>query len=82
MTAEEASGMKPLSNADVLALPVTVDVVTAGRCFGISRDHSYDLVAAGDFPCPVLRVGRRWVVPRAGLLRALGIEDEPCQRSA
>lgn len=64
-----------MSASECRALPVTVDVVTAGRALGLSRDHSYDLVKAGDFPVPVIRVGRRWIVPRAGLLKALGIED-------
>ena len=67
--------LKPMSMAEVVALPATTDVATAGRAFGLSREHSYDLAKAGTFPCPVLRVGSRWIVPRAGLLKALGIED-------
>ena len=64
-----------LTHEELLALPVTVDVVTAGRAFGMSRETAYDMAAAGTFPCPVLRVGRRLVVPRAGLLRVLGVEN-------
>lgn len=66
----------PLSVQEVLEGPVSFDIVTAGRAFGLSREKAYDLAAAGEFPCPVLRIGRRWIVPRAGLLKALGIEDK------
>lgn len=59
---------------EVRAWPVTVDLPTAGRCFGIGRDASYRLAAGGDFPVPVLRVGRRLVVVRAALLAKLGID--------
>ena len=64
----------PLTVTEVLALPASTDVVTAGRAFGMSREAAYDAAAAGTFPVPVLRVGRRWVVPRAGILKALGID--------
>jgi hypothetical protein len=38
--------------ADVLTWPVTVDVPTAGRCFGLGRDVSYELARTGGFPTP------------------------------
>jgi hypothetical protein len=60
---------------EVLALPASVDIVTAGRALGLCRDTAYRLAADGGFPAPVIRVGRRWVVPRAGLLRALGLDE-------
>jgi len=62
---------------ELLALPVSVDVPTAGRAFGMHRDTAYTAAREGSFPCPVLRVGSRYVVPRAGILRALGIEQSP-----
>lgn len=62
---------------ELKALPVTVDLVTAGRAFGVSRTKAHQLAKSGEFPCPVLRLGNKYRVPRAGLLRALGIEDEP-----
>lgn len=61
---------------EVRAFPVTVDLPTAGRCFGLGRDASYDLARQGTFPCPVLRPGRRLVVTRAALLQALGEPTE------
>lgn len=65
-----------MTKAELLALPVTVDIVTAGRAFGLGRSGAYDLAARGDFPCRVVKVGRARRVPRAELLRVLGLEDE------
>ena len=60
---------------DVLAWPVTVDVPTAGRCFGLGRDVSYDLVLAGNFPIAVLKFGKQLRVTRSAILAALGIPE-------
>jgi hypothetical protein len=62
-----------MTPAEVLALPVVVDVPTAGRALGMGSTLAYELAKAGDFPCPVLKVGRLYKVPRAGLLEVLGI---------
>jgi hypothetical protein len=61
--------------AEVRRWPVTVDVVTAGRCFGLGRDASYRAAADKSLPVPVLRLGRRLLVTRAALLDALGIDE-------
>jgi hypothetical protein len=66
---------RPLTVAEVLALPASTDIVTAGRALGISREASYDRAQDGTFPCSVLRVGHRWVVPTAGLRRVLGLDE-------
>lgn len=63
-----------MSHAELLALPVSVDIVTAGRAFGIGRTKSHQLARDDEFPCPVLRVGHSYRVTRTALLRALGIE--------
>lgn len=60
---------------ELLALPVTVNLPTAARAFGLGSTLAYELAKAGTFPCPVLRVGRLYRVPRSGLLEALGIPD-------
>jgi hypothetical protein len=57
-------------------LGVSTDVPTAGRAFGYSREASYRLAQDGQFPCPVLKVGSRYVVPVAGLKRALGLDGD------
>lgn len=62
----------PLSATELRNLPSAVDLVTAGRGFGIGRTTSYQLARAGKFPVPVLRLGNCYRVTRADLLRALG----------
>jgi predicted DNA-binding transcriptional regulator AlpA len=59
---------------EVLAWPVTVDVRTAGRAWGMGRDQAYKLARDGRFPVPVLRLGRCLRVTRASILEALGID--------
>lgn len=57
------------------ALPVSVDLVTAGRALGLGRTKAHELVRAGTFPVPVLRLGRRYRVMRADLRRVVLGED-------
>lgn len=67
-----------MSVADLRALPVSVDLVTAGRAFGLGRTKAYGLARRGEFPCRVIPVGGgKYRVPRSVLLEALGVEDEP-----
>ena len=49
-------------------------VAEAGELLGISRAFAYELVARGDLP--VIRLGRRRLVPRAALLALVG-QSEP-----
>ncbi len=60
-----------MSPDELLALPVTVDVPTAGRAYGISERHAYALARQGEFPVPVRRLGRLLRVRRADLLADL-----------
>jgi len=62
---------------EVRALSVIVNLPEAGALFGLGRDASFMLADSGDFPTPVLRLGRRRVVTRAAILAALGIPDVP-----
>jgi hypothetical protein len=59
---------------EVAELPVVVDVVTAGSVIGLGRAGSYDLARRGEFPVPVLRVGRQYRVVTAHLRELLGID--------
>jgi hypothetical protein len=66
--------------AEVIALGVRTDVPTAGEILaGLCRDEAYRSVKRGDFPVPVLKVGRHLVVPVAPILELLGIKpaDQP-----
>jgi len=60
--------------AELLALPLMVDVSTAARALGLSRSTGYALARRGEFPCRVLHVGSSYRVPTAELLRVLGID--------
>jgi hypothetical protein len=71
--------VKALSATELRALSTAVDIVTAGRAFGLGRTKAHQLARAGQFPVPVLRIGNSYRVTRAALLRALGesLADEP-----
>ena len=49
----------------------TVTVEEAAQALGISRAQAYALIARGEFPCPVIKLGRRVVVPLRPLQRLL-----------
>ena len=53
----------------------TIEEVAAA--FGIARSTAYELAKAGRLPVPVIRLGRRMVVPRAALDRLLAGHADP-----
>jgi hypothetical protein len=56
------------------ALGTRTDLPTAGSILaGLSETGSRELWRRGEFPVPVLRVGRRLVVPVAPILDLLGL---------
>jgi hypothetical protein len=61
----------PIRLADLHALPPTIDIETAAGILGIGRTLAHQLAKTDRFPCPVLRLGHRYVVPTAGLIRLL-----------
>lgn len=62
-----------MSLAEVDALPAVTSLETAGRALGIGRTKAYQLARDGQFPVPVIRAGRAWLVPAAGLRTLLGL---------
>jgi excisionase family DNA binding protein len=50
---------------------LVLSVEEAGRLLGISRAFAYELVARGELP--VIRLGRRIVVPKARLFALVGM---------
>lgn len=68
------NAMPGMSVAELLALPISIDVATAGRAFGIGYGRARELARSGEFPCRVLRIGNRYRVPRSALLDALGFD--------
>ncbi|MGW0822580.1 DNA-binding protein [Streptomyces sp. NPDC002845] len=59
---------------ELLALPATVNVVTAGRALGISPNTAYELIRNGEFPVRTLRLGTMVKVPTALLWEVLGVK--------
>lgn len=65
-----------MTEDEVRALPVAVDLPTAARALGLGRTAAYELVRSGAWPTPVPRLGRLIKVPRAPLLiRGGGFES-------
>ncbi|MFJ6553155.1 DNA-binding protein [Streptomyces luteogriseus] len=60
---------------ELLALPATVNVTTAGRALGIGRDKAYELIRNGKFPVRTLPLGGTVRVPTVELWKVLGIEQ-------
>lgn len=62
-----------MTEDEVHALPVAVDLPTAVRALVLGRNTAYELVRSGAWPTPVLRLGPLIKVPRSSLLHLLGI---------
>jgi len=56
----------------IRALGAITNVQTAGAILGVGRTKAYEMVREGNFPVPVLRLGRRIVVPTPSILALLG----------
>ena len=52
-------------------MPVMLDVPEAARLLGVGRTLAYDLIRAGRWPTPVIRVGRLVRVPSGPILELL-----------
>jgi predicted DNA-binding transcriptional regulator AlpA len=60
---------------EVRALPAVVDLPTAARALGLGRTAAYELVRTGEWPTPVIRLGRLIRVPSAPLVELLGLQS-------
>lgn len=58
-----------------LAGKATIDVATVARVLNIGRAQAYAAVHSGEIKA--LRIGGRFVIPVAPLLRMLDLEDAP-----
>jgi len=67
-----------MSEADVRgireAVRATVTVEEAARILGVGRSLAYEQIRAGAFPCPVIRIGTRYVISRQALDHVLAVE--------
>jgi hypothetical protein len=53
-----------------------VSIPDASAAWNIGANLGYELAARGEFPCRVVRLGRKLLVPTADLLISLGLHDE------
>lgn len=56
--------------------PATVDIPTANTALGLSRAHGYALAQRGEYPARVLRMGARYRVVTASIVRLLSENGE------
>jgi hypothetical protein len=75
--AGEGRGMsaKTWTADDVRALGARTDFTTACNVVGISRWTGATMRDAGKLPFPVLRLGRKQIVPVSALLKLLELSD-------
>ncbi len=57
---------------ELMELPPVVDVPTAGQILGVGRSCAYELVRNGQWPTPVLHLGRLIRIPTAPLIELVG----------
>jgi predicted DNA-binding transcriptional regulator AlpA len=62
---------------ELSTLPPVVDVPTAGKILGVGRSCAYELVRSGQWPTPVLHLGRLIRIPTAPLLELVGDRSGP-----
>ncbi|MFG2948154.1 hypothetical protein [Streptomyces adustus] len=65
-----------MSEAEVLALPVSVPLELANRALGLGRTRGYQRAKNGTYPVAVLRHGVAYRCRRADILRYLGITGQ------
>ena len=65
-------------NRDQLAeLPPVLDVPAAAKVLDIGRSLAYELVRRGEWPTPVLHIGKLIKIPSEPLVRLLGVVTTP-----
>ena len=60
-----------MTRDELHALPSILNLPTAAKVLGIGRSLGYELVRTGQWPTPVVRVGKLIKIPTAPLLRLL-----------
>jgi hypothetical protein len=72
--------MKPPTRSELLALPPTTDLPMLGRAFGVSEPVARERHRRGDWErlgIRVVRLGQKWRVITADVLRVLDITPDP-----
>jgi hypothetical protein len=65
-----------MNRTELAALPAVVDVSTAAQALGLGKTAAYELIRCGQWPTPVLRLGKSIRIPTAPLLALLGLPSE------
>ena len=64
----------PSVHADVVGRPLTISVIEAGRRLGVGKQAAYDAAHRGEIP--IIRVGRRLLVPVAAFEAMLTVQSK------
>lgn len=75
MSPSTAPAVRGMSEAEVLALPVSVPLELSNRALGIGRTRGYQWAKEGSYPIEVLRHGQAYRVRRSDILAYLGVTD-------
>ena len=67
-------GRRDLSRPAAAEEKLCYTVPEAGALLGFSRNHSYELARRGELP--ILRFGKRMVVPKVAFKKLLGMLEE------
>jgi predicted DNA-binding transcriptional regulator AlpA len=62
---------EPVTLEEIRSWPAAVDLPDAANAYGISRAQAYVAARRGDFPARIIKVGRRYKVVTADILRDL-----------
>ena len=65
--------MIDVTRDELLSLPPVIDVSTAADVFGLGRSAAYELVRTGQWPTPIIRLGRHIRIPTLPVLELVGI---------
>jgi hypothetical protein len=70
----------PLTHAEFMRMPVTVDLLDAAPAFGVAPGRARELARAGRFPCPVMRFGTLYRVSVPMLVQAPDVRVRELRR--
>ncbi len=66
----------------IRALGATTDVATAAKILRIGRTKAYALAKAEEFPCRIIRVGRRYLVTVQSILTLVAPDQSGSSQSS
>ncbi|EFV14741.1 hypothetical protein [Segniliparus rugosus] len=68
---------EPWTEERIKTLGPTTKARIAFQLLGVSEMTGYAALRAGTFPVRALRIGKKWVIPTAGLIEVLGLAASP-----